>query len=346
MKILLDNIVYKLQKNGGVSRVWDSIIEHSIIDVKHNYLYLGESKRANINHIKNRKLPLFIRRYLNININNVDLFHSSYFRMHSSKKVINVLTIHDCICEKFDKGIFKHIHLIQKKSAIRKASAIICVSKNTKKDVLEYYPFINPEKIKVIYNGVNNDFHRLENETSASKVLLYIGGRNIHKNFPYVLKLLSSEYCMNNNFSLIIIGGGSLTHNEVKLIKTYGIYDKVKQLNHQTNKQLNKIYNSAFALIYPSFYEGFGIPPLEAMSAGCPVICSNTSSLPEIMEESVLYIDPDDISLGLKHIKILENKKTREKIIKKGFIQAKRFTWEKTGLATLKLYDNLLKLKC
>lgn len=351
--LLLDNIIFDLQKQGGVSNVWKAILkELSNVDFDFKIIKsksgLGSSFYNNEKkYIDDRYFPVFLNRYLNISGINATVFHSSYFRVHKSNDVKNILTIHDFTYELYDKGIRKYIHLFQKKNSLKRADRIICVSENTKKDLINFHPWIDEAKIKVIYNGVDNKiFHPLSKKNILNfSYLLSVGGRNIHKNFQFTLDLMTCNFIKSNSIKLIVVGGGNFSVNEINFIKKHNLKDRIIYKASVNDEELNVLYNGALALIYPSFYEGFGIPPLEAMSSGCPVICSNTSSLPEVVGDSALFIDVNDYKSAFPHIELVLDQSQRNQIIVKGIIQASKFTWEKTAKETINLYKELLDSK-
>ena len=357
--VLLDNIIFELQKAGGVSLVWNSILNACFNDLDIEYTLLDSGKgRSNIfypqisptSKIILDRGPLLLRRYRDISKNiQTSIFHSSYFRVHKNKKVKNIVTVHDFVYEKFDKGLRKHIHLIQKKHALYKSDAIICVSENTKNDLLEYCPSLSNRDIRVIYNGRSNEYFPLEgslyNESArdeSSSFLLYIGGRNAHKNFSAVLKLLDTTTARKMNLKLNVVGGGVFTKEELSQLHKLKLAERVTHLGFVDNKTLNQLYNSAFAFVYPSFYEGFGIPPLEAMSAGCPVICSNVSSIPEIAGNAGLLFDPEFPESAEDFLIQLQDTSMRDGIVQKGLQRSMQFSWEKTGKETVQLYKEML----
>lgn len=353
--ILLDNIVFEIQKAGGVSLVWRSIIDACLKDNHLDYRFL-DSGEGSTNIFYPEAIPknlcikdhgkLSIRRYQNIDKSTpATVFHSSYFRTHKGKHVKNIVTVHDFVYEKFDKGLRKHVHLFQKKKALKNADVVICVSENTKQDLLSYHPWIKHKDIRVIHNGVGDNFHpitSLPNEIKEAPYLLYVGGRFAHKNFALALELLQTPNAQKLGLRLKIAGGGAISPNEKALIKSLGVEVLVSHTGHISNEELNLLYNQAYALIYPSLYEGFGIPPLEAMSAGCPVICSNVSSIPEVVGEAGLLFDPYNLESANERIKQLEDVEYRKKIISNGLLHAEKFSWQKTGEKTVALYKELL----
>lgn len=347
--VLLDNIIFDLQEYGGVSNVWNALLlkvkeEKFPVKIIPSRKVISLIDQENFLKVNETRYPIFLKRYLDVKIKGVDLFHSSYFRVHKSSKVKNIVTIHDFTYEKFDKGIRKWIHLRQKRHALKNASSIICVSQNTKKDLMEFHPWINEDIVSVIYNGYDKKtFYPINKNEKKNRFLLTVGGRNKHKNFKFTLELMSLKFIKKNNIKLIVVGGGSFNNNEMKIIKKNNLTDTVTQIDKVSDFELNQLYNSALALVYPSLYEGFGIPPLEALASGCPVICSSLSSLPEVVGDCGLFIDTEKPESAIPHIEFLFDKQNQRKIIDKGLKQASKFSWDKTAQQTIELYRKILK---
>ena len=329
MFAIYDDIINDLQNSGGISVYWYNLK----IKLK-NRIEIECYNGSNIK--RDRKAPLLIQRYLNFNTKKESkhIFHSSYYRVSKSKNALNIVTVHDFVYEYFTTGIKKQIHVLQKKNAILNADRIICISENTKNDLLKFYPSIDEKIIKVIYHGVSEEFFKImrDEPTLEKNNLIFVGKRNGYKNFQILIDYLSNNY----NYNLTLVGGGSLSSKEKNALK------KLSYKHHQniSNSELNSLYNNSFALIYPSLYEGFGLPIIEALKAGCPVICNDGSSTKEIGGQYVLKgnISVDFINKSLKR---LEDLRFREKIISDGIGYASNFTWEKTAQKTFELYKEL-----
>ena len=248
------------------------------------------------------------------------------------KGIKNVVTVHDFTYEYYRKGLAKYLHSYQKKRAIQNAELIICISESTKKDLYQFYPNLN-KKVKVIYNGVGNMFKRISDYKTFNNRLLYVGDRKNYKNFNQLILALNS----NNDFELDIIGGGKLTKQELSKLSKISF----KHFEGISDEDLNKLYNSAFALVYPSSYEGFGLPIIEAFKAGCPVICHKGSSTAEIAKDSAIVgeISPEFILESLMKLKDLE---IRKKLIDRGILEAKNYSWDKCIDQTHKAYKSIL----
>lgn len=348
LPIYIDNIAFYLQKSGGITVVWQELIKRlkkcncniSFLNYPAsplNIFYDSIKDGLNIKYLK--LFCLSIQRYLPIYLPNEEnpfIFHSTYYRYAANSKAINITTVHDFTYEYFSSGLKKRIHCWQKYRAIRKSKYVICISENTKKDLLKFVPDYPEERIRVIYNGVSDSYHPILYWDSSIipykryTYLLFVGARMEYKNFKFLVKSLK-----DSDYKLVIVGP-DLNNDEIRLLKDCFIdYYYAGRLS---NENLNMLYNGAFAFVYPSSYEGFGIPVLEAQKAGCPVIAFNTSSIPEIIGDSRLLLhtlNRDDL---LEKLRLLSDNIQRNDIIQKGIENSKRFNWNLTYERLLELY--------
>lgn len=358
IRIFFDNIIFSWQKAGGVSVVWYELLKR-IINEKSLLCSFIEYQGANSNIFRKililkkniilkKTILFYLQRYFNpkVTCNERFIFHSSYYRTSSNKNAINITTVHDFTYEHFIKGIKQKIHIYQKRRAIKNSDYIIAISENTKKDILKFIPEINENKIRVIYNGVSDDYHIIDESIIHSELpfnksdyVLFVGARNTYKNFDIVIKTLSLSF-MN-----LIIVGGELKKEEIQLLNRKLGPNRYKALGRISNNDLNILYNNAFCLLYPSSYEGFGIPVIEAQRAGCPVIAYASSSIPEIIGDTPLLIDKLSTSAILNCFQILQNPFTRKEIIQKGLKNSERFSWDRMYQQTLDLYQEAYSSK-
>ncbi|EHR6735586.1 glycosyltransferase family 4 protein [Vibrio parahaemolyticus] len=320
--IVFDPIIHYLQSGGGVTVYYNNILER-ISKTDKKYCIVDEIK-----------LPK-ITRYLNCPTKDKSgVFHSSYYRLPEASGFKIVTTVHDFTYEKFIKGPAKWLHCWQKYRAIKRSDAVICVSENTANDLLKYCP-IDSKKIKVIYNGVSESYHPLSDFDESSKEIIFVGARSGYKNFDVAVDVLRKL----PDFSLSIVGGGKLSYEEIKKLES-NIPGRYKWLGRLSDEELNVAYNRAHALLYPSSYEGFGIPVVEAMRAGCPVVAVNVSSIPEVAGSAAILTDYADANLFAEAI--LKVCDMRDQLRKAGFEQANKFSWEKCFLETLQVYEELM----
>ncbi|MCS7092869.1 MAG: glycosyltransferase family 4 protein [Patescibacteria group bacterium] len=276
----------------------------------------------------------------------LDVFFSPAHYLPRFLSFPSVVTIHDLSFIFYPKD-FLIKDLIQLRHwtsySVRKATKVIAVSQTTKKDLLRVYR-LPEKKIQVIYNG----FEKRPNGKSEELILkdrrrrlrpflLYVGTLQPRKNLSALILAFEKLKYLYPEFELIIAGKkGWLYHKIFTLVSQLGLEKDVYFTDYISDNQLIYLYKNAFCFVLPSFYEGFGIPILEAMSYGCPVIASFSSSLPEVGADACLYFDPTNpLSLFEKIKSLIEQPALRETLIKKGYQRVKEFSWEKCGQVTL-----------
>lgn len=347
--LIFDNIIFSLQRAGGISAVWSNLIsniqktgapllcleyEDAIQNIFRNNINIPHENIYSLGR-KASKWHEFVSP--SINLNEKFIFHSSYFRVCPNKNAINIATVHDFIYEQGKPNLKQKIRILLDYMAIRRSDAVVCVSESTRKDLFKYLPDINPEKVSVIHNGVSDYFSQLNESPypQYSDYLLFVGGRQSYKNFKFLVESLSLS-----DFKLLICGA-PLSKEEIRLLDKY-ISGRYNTIVFPSNEDLNAIYNSVYALVYPSSYEGFGIPVLEAQRAGCPVIALNASSIPEVIGDDALLmtnLSVDDLYTKLEELK---HPSRRGQLIDSGLTNSMRFSWDKMASEYLQLYNNLL----
>jgi mannosyltransferase len=335
-KLYIDGIIYSLQKHGGISTVFNELITRLPFDFYNLILYNNNNFKHNqsTNNLIYKQRTL--ERYRQISINSeYKLFHSTYYRNPVQKNLKIIQTVHDFIYERFHNGIKRRVHVLQKSNAIKNADIIICVSNNTKIDLLNYYGANLENKCKVIHNAASTDFFQLNYDCNKSQVL-YIGNRSGYKNFKSLVLALKNLLELN-----LVIVGSSLTKDDLFFLHKY-LPKRFTYLGHLTNEELNIQYNISLCLVYPSLYEGFGIPILEAMQSGCPVLAINNSSIPEIIPDKNYLLEIGSIDEIQLHLNKMTNLDYRNKFINYGLMRSEQFNWEKTYSKTFQIYNSLL----
>jgi glycosyltransferase involved in cell wall biosynthesis len=366
MKILYDYQIFASQKYGGISRYFYELVREldEVSDVQYeipllvssNY-YISDKKFVDyINLFPNKQFRGKFRVFRIINKpNNVwklkqqkfDIFHPTYYNPYFLKFIGDkpfVLTVYDMIHEKFSE-MFPVTDKTseQKRLLVEKATKIIAISKSTKKDLIEIFG-ADESKIEVVYLG-NSMFPRSDIKLSFDiprKYLFFVGSRGMHKNFERFIKSISELLNQDNELFVLCAGGGKFSTGEMQLLIKLGISKQVLQYNLDDDS-LTYFYKNALAFIFPSLYEGFGIPVLESFSCGCPLLCSNLSSLPEVAGEAACYFNPySEESIKNAVMQVLDNTNLRENLMKNGYEQLNKFSWKRTAEETKKIYESML----
>lgn len=295
--------------------------------------------------IFNKTLPYFNRFFSEkfISGHDFDVFHPTSYALYFLDILKNkpfVLTVHDMITEIYDRD--NGINRV-KRELISKADKIIAISENTKKDILEFVS-VDEQKIEVIYHGntLSNDLkYSVYEKKDSIPYFLYVGGRSSYKNFEFLLKafsILSKKYQVN-----LICTGSRFSKSEMKLLTEYNVNDLVKAYIIKNDEDMSLLYRNAISLIYPSLYEGFGMPILEAFACHCPVLLSNTSCFPEIAQDAGFYFSPYELDSLLNSMEqILLDNSLRDLLINKGRDREKEFSWNKTAKQTLEVYKSVV----
>jgi len=232
-----------------------------------------------------------------------------------------------------------------KKTSVQEADHILCISEQTKNDLMDLFK-VPEEKISVTYLG--SRLHLLpQSNVSVSSLLsknyiLYVGKRMGYKNFSKFITAYSHSKSLVSSFSVVAVGGGNFTSDEILELEYLGLSNRVIQIE-ASDALLAMYYRNAACLVYPSIYEGFGLPPVEAMSLNCPVIASHGGSIPEICKDAAEYFDPTNLdSIEYAISSTLTNENRMYQMRQSGLSVAESYTWEKTALNTLVAYRGLI----
>ena len=354
MRVLYDYPALS-QTHGGVSRYICGIIPEMDPGIKTHMsilftdnIYIKDLQLPNIGHLLGRgdfKGKIKIEKILNtayanykIIRNSYDIFHATYsdpyFLLKPRKPM--VVTIHDMINEMVPEYQTSHAkHIQSKKNLIYNATQIIAVTENTKKDLLKLYP-VDPAKITVIHHGAPAPTTKiLKNE--FGKYLLYVGRRSRYKNFRFFVDAIATLLLNDKSLKLVCVGP-PFDQSEVVFLDQLGIKQQVQALS-VSDDILYSLYSHAQVFVFPSIFEGFGIPILEAFANNCPVCLSHSSCFPEIAGNAAIYFDPEDkISILESVQKVVSNKTLSSELIKRGAERLSMFTWRKAAQQTADVY--------
>ena len=366
MNIFYDGEIYDTYANrsGGISRYFDNLISNLPIDF---YPTLTTARPRQAIHPQHPHLSLwrysadfrprrachFLKQnYFQIayRIAKPQIAHPTYYSLITGRSVTDyrcpvVITVHDMIHELFGEVVDPNGWVSQSKfKAISRADAILCVSENTKSDLLQKYPTLSDRPIIVtpLAAELNESWIDVNAEAPERPYFIYVGLRNKYKNFEQLLLAFAQIHSKFPDLMLCIVGA-VLTSVEKQKIADLHLTEHICTYGYVSDAHLAKLYNSSIALVYPSLYEGFGIPPLEAMSCGTAVIASNVSSIPEVIGDAGLLFTPthtDDLADRL--VFLLENPSQRDALIHKGKQRLQRFSWQKTVSQTVDVYRSLI----
>jgi len=356
MKLLFSYDIFYLQKYGGISSYFANLAKKFLETQKHLNIPCALHKNSNLqnldkvvdgykiyyphlfNKIVGKVNNFFFLKKINIikpNVIHYTYFNNNFSKIKDIKKIINCW---DLTHEKFNKD--SNVNNLKKLNYL-KADKIICPSYTVKKDLLNYYN-LNEDKIKVTY--FSSDFEIEYNKTkSLQNHILYVGSRSDYKNFEKFIKSFSLSERLKKDFNLIIFGGENSRLNGLNILKKYNIKKNKFRFVNGTNNDLKYYYKNVRIFIYPSRYEGFGIPLVESMRMGCPIISSNGGALKEIAGDGITYFDPDNVEdMKFKLESIIYDDTKLMNSIKYGYERCKKYSWKTCAEETYDTYENLL----
>lgn len=361
LHVLYDGKIYDRQKAGGINRYFEKLIDH-LPDSVTPSITLTRNTRQNFptnsklqRHVFDFSMPKPFRK-LSRSIQAIyfesvrreiqpDLMHLTYYDSLSRHEKATdgiplVLTVHDMIHERYPDLLDRRgRHAALKKNAIRRADAIICVSQKTQSDLLDLYPECE-SRSTVIHHAT--DFGKVTPDkwqpTPDRPYFLYVGSRVSYKNFDGLLQAFHQIVKRKPEIQLRVAGPDFRKHEE-ESIAVLGLENHVFNHGLVDDCRLSSMYRNSLAFIYPSLYEGFGLPLLEAMSCETPVIASNTSCIPEVVADAALLFDPGSKSDLVEAISfVIDNPGIRKQFIEDGKVRCNEFSWEKTAAQTSEVY--------
>jgi glycosyltransferase involved in cell wall biosynthesis len=370
MKIGIDARMYGVSFT-GIGRYTSELIKNlAQLDDKHEFVVFMRKEAYNSFTPPNERFKKILADYPHysfseqfgflsaLNKEKLDLMHFTHFNAPIFYKRPFIVTIHDLTLsffpgKKMTSQIERLAYYVVIRNVTKKAKKIIAVSNNTKKDLIEAFK-IPEDKIEVIYNGVSPKFGDTEPTLRPDMMkklglqkpyFLYTGVWRDHKNIVGMIKAFNEfNKEVGNQYNLVITGPYNATYHEIPdTVRELGIENEVHLVGLVSDPDLFALYKYAIAYVFPSFYEGFGLPPLEAMQCGTPVIASRTSATPEICGQgNALFFDPYDLKdMKLAMRLVATDPPIRQHLVDNGFERVKDFSWEKMTRSVLNLYNSL-----
>jgi len=338
------------------------------LDQKNEYILYTNQELKNFDQFTNATLKIIDKKGLswhkkvlkNAYEENLDIFFAptSYVipAKHNPKKIKVITVVHDLVALLFPAKHNKKAVWMEKfyiKKALKKSVSICAVSRNTKKDLIKKFR-CDEKKIHIIHNAASEIFKQIpteklpeiiDNTNFPQHFILITGTLEPRKNITSLIQAFSKITDKFPSHKLLIAGKKGWYYDKIfKTVKDLALENKVEFLGYVSDQDLIALYNLADVFVYPSLYEGFGIPPIEAMQCGCPVITSNISSLPEVVLNAALQVEPHNIEkLAYEIESLLKDKKLRQKMIARGFKQAAKFSWKKSAKKALELFEKALQ---
>lgn len=358
MKILFDHQIFSYQQYGGVSRYFYELLKHLPREDWNLSLFLSNNeylkdikKECDLHYLPFfPDVPLYKKERIMLELGkpysrycrmkkDYDVLHITHyesFGLHEVQKPI-VMTYHDKLFSSFAKN---ERTVNQQKKCLKNVHSVIAISENTKKDFLSIFDFPS-ENVHVIHHGVNKSIIPMK-RIHANRYVLYVGARLHYKNFSSFLRAMS--LIMKDDKDLLVVCTGSpFSIEEMNKIIEYGLVGRCISC-FVSDAELSSLYQYAEAYVFPSKYEGFGMPLLEAMANSCPVICSDAHCFPEIAGEAAAYFDPDSVdSIASVITSVIYSTKKRNDLIIKGVKRIEAFSWEKCAMEHYELYHSIIK---
>jgi glycosyltransferase involved in cell wall biosynthesis len=368
VRILYDGKIYSMQTAGGINRYFANLVSRlpasfcpTLLTPKlkgvnfptHPNLKIYEYGRLPLKHISwklGKFCSFFETRYVEaVSLSkSFNIVHPTYYSLLTRREINEyrvpvVITVHDMIHDLFPAHTVSAEQSVEeKRRAVTAADAVICVSENTRKDLLELYG-ISERKVSVIHHAseLHAGLASGPEPVPSGPYYLYVGSRAGYKNFDRLLRAFANAFTARPDVTLCVVGS-PFNDCEQKQIAELKLAERIEHYGHVRDEQLAKLYRYSIALVYPSLYEGFGIPPLEAMACGTVVIASNCSSIPEVVGDAGILLDPtsvDELTDAL--LFIADHPEERERLIAEGRLRAQLFDWDKTVAQTLDVYRSL-----
>ena len=341
--VCIDGIVFSLQRQGGISVYFRELLKRLSSDNAPATLLLDGILRQpaptcgpSLAVVSRRSRLLERYRPCRVPLGTgAAVFHSTYYRRPIENRLPTVVTVHDFTYERCLAGPRRWVHTAQKFAAIRQAQHLICVSQSTMDDLEELVGLRAGQRASVILHGVSDHFRPTIQPQSMPPFALFIGERSGYKNFSLAVEAMTHLPDM----MLSCVGGGPLRPEELKAAP-HAARARVHHLGIVDEARLNELYNLAQCLVYPSRYEGFGIPVAEAMTAGCPVVAIGCKAVREVGGDALTVAENDPVELAQAIERTREPAYRADKVLR-GLARAHLFKWDECYRATAAIYREL-----
>lgn len=346
--ICLDSIIFGLQRNGGISNYWARLLDsfsaapdpawRTEMPRKIRFQHFRPHWQLGASH--SETLPSGLSRYLSCALAPTDaVMHTSYYRLPSKRVKGYVVTAYDFMYERYRSGPPLWVHRLQKLRSLERADVVSCISTFTRDEVIDIHPGIDASKLKVVPLGVDSQaFYPdpQESDSELDRTVLFIGLRGGYKRFELAVAAIESIA----DLKLGIVGPPLDAAEERGL--SINLPGRWQHFGAVAPGRLRELYSSAFALIFPSDCEGFGLPVLEAMACHCPVVASCRGSLPEVGGDAARFAAQQRAEDYAAALLDLNSSSVRAKAIAAGTVQVAAFTWQRTIQSTREIYSALL----
>ena len=367
MNVLFDHQAFYHQKFGGISRYFYELarginlrddFSASVVAPLHGNEYLQSGKFKFIKglcpkrqllgtgRVRDLGRKLLLPIYYALNCNS-DIVHETYYTMTpSGRGQYRILTVFDMIHELFPAQFRDDLITVKaKKTAVLRADHVICISESTRQDLVRLLG-VDQSKTSVVHLGhsfINSSFNsQILIRRTGRPYLLYVGNRDRYKNFHALCRAFAASNFLRKKFDIVAFGGADFSVIEKEYLVDFGIIDYVRHVIGG-DELLEMHYREASLFVFPSLYEGFGIPPLEAMNCNCPVVCSNAGSIPEVVGDAGVYFDPysvDSIRDAIE--RVVTSTILQSELLVKGRERIKMFSWDKCVKDTAAIYKSVV----
>lgn len=332
--LVLDGVIFGLQRYGGISNFWLRLIEAAAVDRPVGKLTLVSPSKIRAADLPDSdgigsyddRLPVAIARYLPVSVRrDADIFHTSYYRRPLGKVDRYITSVYDFTYERYFSGLPKFVHSQQKRSSIRAADMAVCISEATRDDLLNDLPEVDPARTCVVPLGVDRSrFYPDRRAPECAPYVIFVGQRAGYKRFDLAVDAVALLPAL----SLAIVGPPLEQKEKERLDRA--LAGRWTEHVSVSTDALRALYSDAYAFIFPSDYEGFGLPILEAMACGCPAVVANRSSFPEVAGDAALLAQEQTPEAYATLMARLEDSAFRGSLVAAGRARAGQFDWQHT----------------